>query len=232
MLKQKGRLSMSSYFKLLKSILNDALWPAWHELFRSMPDSLFLGTALFSGITQNFPLGILVLAMLEISILQRLFGGFLGSIASNETDAPDAKCLSGIPSPYQLSLVSHILTLSAFPSGPVFFISAVLSYIIGSTVNFRTELKELAEKEPEWNARIPLAVTFSVLFLVCFILWRYANGCESVLTLLGSALFGLPIGGLVYLIHVYLFGRNAVNFLGVPLLADSKITTVCGKVPN
>jgi hypothetical protein len=232
MLKQKDWLSMSSYFKLLKSILNDALWPAWHELFRSMPDSLFLGTALFSGITQNFPLGILVLAMLEISILQRLFGGFLGSIASNEADAPDAKCLPGIPSPYQLSLVSHILKLSAFPSGPVFFISAVLAYIIGSTVNFRTELKELAEKEPEWNARIPLAVTFSVLFLVCFILWRYANGCESVLTLLGSALFGLPIGGLVYLIHVYLFGRNAVNFLGVPLLADSKITTVCGKVPN
>lgn len=222
---------MSSYFKLLKSVVNDALWPAWHELFRSMPDSLFLGTAIFSGITQNFPLGILVLAMLEISVIQRLFGGFLGSITSNEA-TPNAKCLPGIPSPYQLSIVSHILKQSAFPSGPVFFISATLAYIIGSTLNFRDELKELAEKEPEWNARIPLALTFSLLLLVCFVIWRYVNGCDSVLTLLGSALFGLPIGGLVYLIHVYLFGRNAVNFLGVPLLADSKPTTVCGKVPN
>jgi hypothetical protein len=223
---------MSSYFKLLKSVVNDALWPAWHELFRSMPDSLFLGTAIFSGITQNFPLGILVLAMLEISVIQRLFGGFLGSITSNEAGDPNAKCLPGIPSPYQISIVSHILKQTAFPSGPVFFISATLAYIIGSTLNFRDELKELAEKEPEWNARIPLALTFSILLLVCFIIWRYANGCESVLTLLGSALFGLPIGGLVYLIHVYLFGRNAVNFLGVPLLADSKPTTVCGKVPD
>ena len=223
---------MSSYFKLLKSVVNDALWPAWHELFRSMPDSLFLGTALFSGLTQNFPLSILVLAMLEISILQRLFGGFLGSISSNEADAPTANCLPGIPSPYQISIVSHILKQTAFPSGPVFFISAVLAYVIGSTLNFRDELKELAEKEPEWNARIPLAMTFSILLLVCFILWRYFNGCDSVFSALGSALFGLPVGGLLYLIHVYLFGRNAVNFLGVPLLAESRITTVCGKVPN
>ena len=223
---------MSSYFKLLKSVTNDVLWPAWHELFRSMPDSLFLGTAIFSGITQNFPLGILVLAMLELAVVQRLFGGFLGSVQSNEADAPTAKCLSGIPSPYQISVVSHILKQSAFPSGPVFFVGGVLAYIIASTLNFRDELKELAEKEPEWNARIPLSITFSVLLLLCFVSWRYYNGCESVLTLLGSLLFGLPIGGLIYLVHVYLFGRNAVNFLGIPLLADSKITTVCGKVPN
>ena len=223
---------MSSYFKLLKSVVNDALWPAWHELFRSMPDSLFLGTAIFSGITQNFPLGILVLAMLEISIVQRLFGGFLGSITSNEASAPDAKCLPGIPSPYQISIVSHILKQTAFPSGPVFFISAVLAYSIGSTLNFREELKELAEKEPEWNARIPLALTFSLLLLVCFGIWRFSNTCDSVVTVFGSVGLGLPIGGLIYLIHVYLFGRNAVNFLGIPLLADSNPTTVCGKVPS
>ena len=222
---------MSSYFKLLKSVVNDALWPASNELFRSMPDSLFLGTAIFSGLTQNFPLGILVLAMLEISVIQRLFGGFLGSIQSNEADAPSAKCLPGIPSPYQISIVSHILKQTAFPSGPIFFISAVLAYVISSTLNFRDELKELAEKEPEWNARIPLSIIFSVLLLFCFVIWRLTNGCDSVFSILGSVAFGLPVGGLLYLIHVYLFGRNAVNFLGVPLLADSNPTTVCGKVP-
>ena len=223
---------MSSYFKLLKSVTNDVLWPAWHELFRSMPDSLFLGTAIFSGITQNFPLGILVLAMLELAITQRLFGGFLGSVHSNEVDISSAKCISGIPSPYQISVVSHILKQSAFPSGPIFFVSGVLAYIIASTLNFKDELKELAEKEPEWNARIPLSMTFSILLLLCFVGWRYNTGCESALTILGSLLFGLPIGALIYLVHVYLFGRNAVNFLGIPLLADSKITTVCGKVPT
>ncbi len=223
---------MSSYFKLLKSVVNDTVKPAWHELFRSMPDSLFLGTAIFSGITQNFPLGILVLAMLELSLIQRVFGGFLGSVASNEADVSSATCLPGIPSPYQVSILSHILKQSAFPSGPVFFVTGVLTYCIASTLNFKKELKELGEKEPEWNTRIPLSITFSLLVLGCFLAWRFSNSCEDVFTILGSVVLGMPFGFLVYLVHVYLFGRNAVNFLGVPLLADAKITTVCGKVPN
>jgi hypothetical protein len=33
-------------------------------------------------------------------------------------------------------------------------------------------------------------------------------------------LFGGIAGFLVYMVHVYLFGRDSINFLGVPLLAD------------
>lgn len=224
---------MSSYFKSLKYLGTDILTPAVQDLFRSLPDSLFLGTGLFALITQSFPLGILFLAMAEAGLLQRLLGGLVGAVQPNEKTPGSDLCLPGIPSPYQLSAIGSLMTSTAFPSGPIFFVSAVFTYIIASALNFSEELKELGQKESEWNARIPLSLTFSLLFLVVFLLWRYWNSCDDVLTILGSLVFGSVAGGLIYLVHVYLFGRDSINFLGVPVLADKTATGrplyVCSK---
>jgi hypothetical protein len=224
---------MSSYFKSLKYLGTELLTPAFQDLFRSLPDSLFLGTGLFALITQSFPLGILFLAMAEAGLLQRLLGGFVGAVQPNEKAPGSTMCLPGIPSPYQLSAIGALMLETAFPSGPIFFVSAVFIYIISSTLNFKDELKELGQRESEWNARIPLSMTFSLLFLVVFILWRYMNSCDDILTILGSVAFGGLAGGLIYMVHVYLFGRDSINFLGVPLLADKTATGrplyVCSK---
>ena len=56
---------MSSYFETLKSLKNDILVPAGQDMIRSAPDSLFIGSALMALLTQNYPLGILTLAMVE-----------------------------------------------------------------------------------------------------------------------------------------------------------------------
>ena len=224
---------MSSYFKSLKYLGTDVLSPAFQDLFRSLPDSLFLGTGIISLITQNFPLGILTLAMAEAGLLQRLLGGLVGAVQPNEKVPTGDLCIPGIPSPYQLTVIGTLMTQTSFPSGPIFFISAVFTYIIASTLNFQEELKELGTRESEWNARIPLSMTFSLLFLVIFIVWRYMNSCDDILTILGSLIFGIVGGFLIYMVHVYLFGRDSINFLGIPLLADKTATGrplyVCSK---
>ncbi len=107
-----------------------------------------------------------------------------------------------------------------FPSGPVFLLAGVIMYCVSSTFNFQQELEELGKNESEWNARIPLSVTFSILLLLFYIIWRYMNGCDGMFTILGSVLLGAIVGFVVYILHVYLFGRDAINFLGIPLLAD------------
>lgn len=212
---------MSSYFALLKSVKDDVVLPAAEDILRSAPDSLFLGSAIFAGLTQNFALGTFVLAMVEFGILHRVLAGIIGLAQPNEAPLPaSSKCFPGIPSPYQISAVGQILTGAAFPSGPLFFISAAISYILYSTLNFSSELNELSKTEPEWKVRIPLSITFSLLLIAAFGIYRFVSGCDPALVIIGSTVLGLFVGALVYTIHVYLFGRNAVNFLGLPLLAD------------
>lgn len=211
---------MSSYFKLLKSLGSDVLSPAFTDFMRSLPDSLMIGSSFFALLTQNFPLGILVLAMIELTITHKLVGGFIKGVQGGNTHISSDLCTPGIPSPYQISMVGTLLSETTFPSGPIYFVSGVLSYILASTLNFQQELKELSKKEPEWNARIPLSMTFGILFLFAFVFWRFANECDGAVVALGSVVFGLLAGALLYLVHVYLFGRDSVNFLGVPLLAD------------
>jgi len=211
---------MSSYFKALKSLQDDIVSPAFHDLLRSAPDSLFIGSAFFALITQSFPLGIFTLAMAEFGMLNRALGGLIGSLHNNERSARPEICKAGIPSPYQISVVGQILGETAFPSGPIFFIGAVITYILSSTLNFQKELEELGNSEPEWKTRIPLSFTFSIVFLLLFLVYRVYYECDSVMVTLGSTLFGAIAGFLVYIVHVYLFGRDSINFLGIPLLAD------------
>jgi len=215
---------MSSYFKLLKSLRTDIATPAFHDFMRSLPDSLMLGTGVFALVTQSFSMGILVLAIIELCIAHRFIGDIVQGVQGGNSQELTDTCTPGIPSPYQISFVGKILSQTIFPSGPVFLISGVIAYILSSTLNFKKELDELGMKEPEWKMRLPLSFMFSFLLLILFVFWRFANSCDGAVTLLGSVVAGLVTGSIIFLIHVYLFGRDSVNFLGIPLLADRAAT--------
>ena len=209
--------------------------PGPTEFMRSLPDSLFVGTSLFALITQSFPLGILVFAMLEFSILHFLLATAIGSVQSNTTAPGPEICMSGIPSPYLISMVGQLYPKTSFPIAPIILVTSTIFYTMFSIINFRDELKELGQKEPEWKLRIPLSLIFSCLLLISYSFWRYLNGCDSILSNLGSIGLGAIFGGLVHLLHVYLFGRDSINFLGIPLLADraqgGRPLYVCAKPP-
>jgi hypothetical protein len=158
--------------------------------------------------------------MVEFAILDWVFAGFIGSVQNNTSAQCTDTCTPGIPSMYQISILGHLYPKVDFPSTPLLFVSSTLFYILSSILNFRQELKELGQKEPEWKLRIPLSVIFTTLLILFYTFWRVFNKCDSMLSALGSVGIGALFGGMVYLVHVYLFGRNSINFLGLPLLAD------------
>ena len=222
---QEGSVSMSSYFELLKSLGGGILSPALQDIFRSLPDSLFLGSVLFGLLTQNTPFIILSLAVAELGILQRVMSGIFSSIGGGISEGLSSDiCILGIPSPYQLSIVTSLLSKSSFPSGPVFLVSGIIVYLLLSLTAFSEELEELSKSEPEWKTRIPIGLTLGGLLLISYILWRFINSCESLMPLMGSVLLGLFSGGIVYYVHYAMFGKNSVNFLGLPLLANRNAT--------
>jgi len=194
------------------------------ETMRSLPDSLFLGSTTFALLTQNYPISILVLGMFEFSLAAWLLCKFGGLLMNNEEPLASDICIPGVPSPYLISAIGNIFPKASFPSIPIFFISASMFYILFSVLNFREELKELGRKTPEWKVRIPLSIIFTSVLLLCFIFWRVLNTCDTVIIALGSLLFGALTGSVIMLLHTYLFGRDSINFLGVPLLADRAAT--------
>jgi len=194
------------------------------ETMRSLPDSLFLGSSIFALLTQNYPISILVLGMFEFSLAAWLLCKFGGLLMNNEEPLKSDVCIPGVPSPYLISAVGQIFPKASFPSIPIFFISSSIFYILFSVLNFRQELKELGRKTPEWKVRVPLSIIFSSVLILCFIFWRVLNTCDTVIIALGSLLFGALTGSVIMLLHTYLFGRDSINFLGVPLLADRSAT--------
>jgi hypothetical protein len=211
---------MSSYLKALKSLRTDIIVPAIHEFLRTIPDSIFVGSAFFGLITQSYPLGVFTLAMAEFGIFHKILGGLINQIQGNIKVQSEDMCNIGLPSPYQISLVGNLLGEYVFPSGTLFFFTAAISYVLSSTYNFQYELEELGKKDSEWKARLPMSTAFSILFLCVMLIYRIAYGCDSLMNSLGSMMIGAIVGFIVYILHVYLFGRDAVNFLGLPLLAD------------
>lgn len=196
----------------------------YNETMRGLPDSLLIGSTVFAFLTQNFPVSILVLAMLEFSIISWLLFKFVGTLMTNTEAFTSDVCIPGIPSPYLISALGYISPKASFPSIPIFFISSTMFYIVFSVLNFREELKELGHKTPEWKVRIPLSILFTVILLLCFIFWRVLNTCDTLWVSLCSLLFGLLTGGGIQILHTYLFGRDSINFLGIPLLADRSAT--------
>jgi len=190
------------------------------ELSRRLPESLFMGIILSSLLLQSFPLGVLALACFELLGIQSLFAGASMALSGTGKLVPNADCFYGVPTKASLSLFQRFLRQSAFPSGPIFFISGLMAYNIWSAITFREELDALAEKQPEWKARIPIAVVLGILLTFTYVIWTVANGCETTMTAIGSVLLGTVIGVALCMLHAKLFGKDSVNMLGLPLLIE------------
>lgn len=190
------------------------------ELSRRLPESLFMGIILSSLLLQSFPLGVLALTCFELIGIQSLLAVNSMALSGTAKSMPNPECFYGVPTKASLGLFQRFLRQSTFPSGPIFFISGLMAYNIWSAITFREELNALAEKQPEWKARIPIAVVLGVLLTFTYVIWTVANGCETTMTAIGSVLIGTLFGISFCMLHVKLFGKDSVNMLGLPLLID------------
>ena len=211
---------MSDYIKFLKSPQTEVLLPFIDTLMRSAPDSIFLGTGLLALLTQSWAYTVLLITFFEIVGIHF----FVSSIANYITGSPPLQgkddCGFMIPSYSQLSLLKHMFSRSVFPSAPIFFISSVIAYVLGSTMNMTDEINDLAKKNAILRSRFPISVVLSILFLSSFVIWRITKSCDNLMGSMGTVLFGFLVGGCLLFLNSYAFGREAINFTGLPLLQN------------
>jgi hypothetical protein len=107
------------------------------------------------------------------------------------------------------------------PGRGVFFVAAVIFYSMFNIYKFKTELQELRKggaQDVLYTSGI-----FGLLIILAYVIWRMKNGCDGKEILLLSVLLA---GGVAYGVSALfetLFGRQSINLLNIPLLAEEKV---------
>jgi hypothetical protein len=216
----------------LTTSYNTFALPLCLESLRLLPDSIVLGTIILASLGMCSSYGVLVLTMFELMLGQRLFATMIASI--NPVGAgPDALheiCQPGFsfPNAMRVSLIETIGKPSSFPSPVLFFLSGVISYMIGSVREFEREIQTLGG---DINTRTNICVGFSAALLFIMLIFRYSYGCESFGTLFISMILGCIAGLVLVQQNIAFFGRSGVNILNLPIIkpagADGSPMYVC-----
>lgn len=218
----------------LTSIWDKYIAANFTEQIRILPDSILLGSALLSFVTQSYPMTILFLSMLEASAI--------GIAIKNLFSFLDLPHMIGLPNPNQkycsssytsptLETIAYLgrdSVESAFPSFPIYFLATASSYIVGSMLMQKDELEALG---PTYSSRFYLSTFISFLLLLIVSTYRLYYHCEGVGTVIATFLLGLVVGGLILYQNSMLLGRDSTNLTGIPLLRertrDKKPLYVC-----
>jgi hypothetical protein len=231
---------MSSDKQGVKEMMDDFfgayIKPSSTEFIRLLPDGLVLGTGILYILSFCKSYGYLLLAMLELMILQRAFSNIIGKISpirgGPNTGAP--VCQTGFMSNnmMRISAIEAIGLQSYLPSPTMFFVSGVIAYMVGGVQEFKNEIVTLGG---DISGRNTTVMIFSLLFLLMVFMFKIVYGCEEFGPLLLSLLLGGIMGYLVMYQNKSVFGRDSVNVLNLPMIVSGiergKPMFVCGPSP-
>lgn len=202
--------------------MNSTILPVSVESLRLLPDSIVLGVTILAGLSMSKSMGVLLFTMIEFMLSQRVLSMIIGGIAplGAGDNVLQGLCQPGLmfPNQMRISLIETVGVPSMFPSPSMFFLSAVLSYMLNAMQQFGREIKTLSG---ELKTRTNIAIGLSFIFVLAMMMFRYSYGCESFGTLLLSIVLGFIIGGLVVHQNIALFGRDGVNVLNIPMILSS-----------
>ena len=209
---------MSDYLTTLASILKESIY--------IFPDSILFGSFLMSIITVSPQHSIFFLSILESLALLFGFQSFYSSLVGGTLPRDD--CRSNL---YKLSFESLVIKPSARqPSYPVYLVAFACTYLAFSLYSLKEELEVLDNiyyrcYVSSFYSLFSLAIIYSLVFMFL--------SCDDVSSILWALVLGIAVGAIINYQNISLFGKQSVNFLGIPVLrnrtVDNKELYFCGK---
>lgn len=201
--------------------MSEALLQSVGELFGLMPDSILFGTMVLYFLTQNFTYAVFGVFILELIFGHRLLSSAFSSFSPTPTRLPGGRvqCRAGFKMP-QLP-IQRMFTHDPYPSYGVFSMTAIGTYLALATREFSGTMDEMDRTlNSNWGSRAIVAYSFTALLIVAFLIFR-SLGCDDNIGELSVAMFFAVIAGyLLYQLNYNVFGRDAMNFLGLPYMVD------------
>jgi len=202
---------MASEDTFLKRIFNGAL-DGITEMHALLPDSMLFGALLLYILTHNLSFGILAVFIFEMVLSHKFIGWMFAQTVGPEPRPPTSvKCRAGFKTA-QLS-IPRTFSHDQYPSYALFSITSIATYLGMSTKEFSTSLREMG---PEWSPRITVAFVFIGLMIPILIASQMYR-CDIAIGEIGIALgLAIVVGILLFVLNKAMFGREAMNFLGLP----------------
>lgn len=199
---RKNRKEMAEYVKA--AVVNPMI-----EINMLIPDSILFGSLLFYFLTQNVAFGVFGIFIFENVISHRLISWGLTGIEN--PPRPPLQCRVGFKT--ARPAVERIFSHGSYPSYGVFSIASIAAYLGSATKEFGCTMDTMGDS---WPVRKMVAYLFIGIFIIAFLAGRYISGCDTVSEMVVSLVLGAFVGLLFYRINYYLFGAEAMNFLGLP----------------
>lgn len=188
---------------------------AGNEIQALIPDSILFGSLLLYFLTQNSAFGVFGIFIFEMIASHKLISWIFCQTAGVSRSNTKLECYSGYKTPR--FDVQRMLTAIGYPSLSVFSISSIGTYLGLSMNSFSDTLKEMG---PEWESRIIVSSVFIGLLISLIIALRLLSSCDTVGEVIIALLLGLFIGTLFFFINKAIFGKEGMNFLGLPYVVD------------
>ena len=205
---------MSTLWDKLKSIMYGSVLTTADEIQRLIPDSILFGSLLLYFLTNNTSFGVFAVFIFEMLLSHKLISWTFSQTSGDSRSLP-VQCRSGFRTPrYD---VERMIATSTYPSFGVFTITSMGAYLGMAMNEFRDTLKTMGA---EWESRYTVSMIFIIALIILISLIRYLKGCESFTEVLIAIILGLIVGLVFFVINNNIFGKESMNFLGLPFIVE------------
>ena len=203
---------------MVANLLNEALY-----LF---PDSILYGSFLMGLGTLSSPhitfFGSMLLSLVVLLGLQNGTSFIYGSSVSQ------MKCK---PQLFKYTFEQLFMRPSASnPSYGMYLVSFACAYLASSLYMLKDELDVLDDSKLK-QYYISIATLTALAFF--YLLFRLGYECDSMGSSVAGFVFGVIVAVLIVNMNVTLYGKDSINFLGIPLLrnktSDGAPIYICSK---
>ena len=189
-----------------------------NQLTGLIPDSILFGSILLYFVTQNYSYGIFSVFIFEMVLSHKLLSWIFAKVSGNKPTDADLKCYSGYKSSrYKIDETFYV---NKYPPYGIFSITAIGTYLGLATGEFSSTLKEMekASTGSDWTSRSIVANVLITCVIILFAISRYMTCDKSVWDIFVALLTAVIIGSMFFYINRELFGKEAMNFLGLPYI--------------
>lgn len=212
----------------------DTLWytvsESAYQLHRLMPDSILFGSLLLYFLTKNKAFGVFSVFIFETVLSHKLVSWGISNMKGTVKQNFDIKCRMGYKTP--TFNYKRMFAHDPYPSYGIFSITAIGTYLALAMNEFSETMEEMDKSvretnipgtiNPLWNTRCKISYFFILVVILSIIGVRYMLCSESVNEIIMAFAFAVITGILFFYLNRTIFGKESMNFLGLPYMVTKE----------
>lgn len=201
-----------------------------YQIHRLMPDSILFGSLLLYFLTKNKAFGVFSIFIFETVLSHKLVSWGISNMKGRVQQEFDIKCRMGYKTP--TFNYKRMFLHDPYPSYGIFSITSIGTYLALAMNEFSDTLHEMDKSvretntpgtiNPLWHTRCKISYFFIFIVILTIIGVRYMLCKESINEIIMAFIFAVITGILFFYLNRTVFGKESMNFLGLPYMVTKE----------